>query len=329
MSKAEGAPAFTMNQLAAFIAVAEAGTISAAAERLHVSPSALSAAVTELERSLQSELLRRRKAKGVSLTPTGEAVLPRAKFLLHQASELEADARGEERGVSGVVRIGCYPSLAPTALPALISDFTQTHPDARLEVHENTQDQLGKGLETGELDLAIMYDLDLDPTRQSAALAHLPPRVVLPGDHRLAGSEGPVDLAHLRDDPMVLLDAPPSSAHAYSCCAQAGFTPRVIYRARTYETARSFVGRGFGWTLLLQRPSANVTYEGRPVVVKDISSPVLAPVAVAVVWHPDSLLSRASRTFITHAVRMARNGSLGLPRQNRGTRPESSAFPTR
>ena len=316
MSKADGAPAFTMNQLAAFVAVAEAGTISAAAERLHVSPSALSAAVTELERSLQSELLRRRRAKGVSLTPTGEVVLPRARFLLHQASELEADARGEERGVSGLVRIGCYPSLAPTALPALISEFTRAHPDARMEVYENTQDQLSKGLESGELDLAIMYDLDLDPTWRSVSLAHLPPRVVLPAGHRLADGLGPVDLAQLRDDPMVLLDAPPSSGHAFACCARAGFTPHVVYRARTYETARSFVGRGFGWTLLLQRPSANVTYEGMPVVVKDIDSPVLPAVAVDVVWHPESMPSKASRTFIALAVRMAEAGSLGLPQES-------------
>ncbi|MFL6153842.1 MAG: LysR substrate-binding domain-containing protein [Ornithinibacter sp.] len=316
MARAEGAPAFTMNQLAAFVAVAEAGTISAAAERLHVSPSALSAAVSELERALQSELLRRRKAKGVSLTPTGEVVLTRARSLLHQASELEADARGEERGVSGLVRLGCYPSLAPTALPALISDFTQAHPDARLEVHENTQDQLSRGLDSGTLDLAIVYDLDLDPGWRSAALAHLPPRVVLPAGHRLAETGGPIDLGHLRNDPMVLLDAPPSSGHAFACCARAGFAPRVAYRARTYETARSFVGRGLGWTLLLQRPSANVTYEGRPVVVKDIAAPVLPAVAVAVVWSPDSLLSKASRTFITHAVRMAQRGALGLPRDS-------------
>jgi DNA-binding transcriptional LysR family regulator len=313
VSKAEGAPAFTMNQLAAFLAVAEAGTISAAAEKLHVSPSALSAAITELERSLQVELLRRRKAKGVTLTPTGEVVLPRARLLLHHASELQADARGEERGVSGLVRIGCYPSLAPTALPALISDFTRAHPDARLEVYENTQDELSKGLESGQLDLAIMYDLDLDPTWRSASLAHLPPRAVLPAGHRLARRAGALDLADLRDDPMVLLDAPPSSGHAYSCCARAGFTPRVIYRARTYATARSFAGLGFGWTLLLQRPSANVTYEGRPVVVKDISAPVLPDVAVDVVWHPDSLPSKATRTFIAQAVRSAH--ALGIPQE--------------
>jgi DNA-binding transcriptional LysR family regulator len=301
-----------MNQLSAFVAVAEAGTISGAAERLHVSPSALSAAVTELERCLQTELLRRRKAKGVSLTPTGEVVLQRAKFLLHQAGELEADARGEERGVSGVVRIGCYPSLAPTALPVLISEFTQANPDARIEVMENTQDQLSKAVETGELDLAIMYDLDLDPTWKSVALARLSPSAVLPAGHRLADTKGGIDLAHLRNDPMVLLDAPPSSNHAYFCCAKAGFAPKVIYRARTYETARSFVGRGFGWTLLLQRPSTSVSYEGKPVVVKDISSPVLPDVAVNIVWHPESLVSRASRTFITHAVRLAEAGRLGI-----------------
>ncbi len=315
-----------MNQLAAFVAVAEAGTISAASEKLHVSPSALSAAVSELERALQAQLLRRRKAKGVSLTATGEAVLARARFLLHQAAELEADARGEGRGVSGLVRLGCYPSLAPTALPALISDFTRTHPDARLEVHENTQDQLSKGLETGELDLAIVYDIDLDPSWRGGPLAQLTPRAVLPAEHRLAGSPGPIDLAELRDDPMVLLDAPPSSAHAFACCASAGFSPHVVYRARTYETARSFVGRGLGWTLLLQRPSASVTYEGRPVVVKDIASPVLPHVAVAVVWSPDSLLSRASRAFISHAVRMAQDGTLGLPRKTRGTTSETAAF---
>ncbi len=303
-----------MSQLAAFVAVAEAGAISAAAEKLHVSPSALSAAVTELERSLQTQLLHRRKSKGVTLTPTGELVLPRARFILHQASELEADVMGEERGVTGVVRLGCYPSLSPTILPVLITEFTDSHPEARLEVQENTQDQLTRGLESGELDVAIMYDLELDGTWKTATLVELPPRVVLPESHRLADSTGPVDLSHLRKDPMVLLDAPPSASHAYDCCARAGFTPHVVYRARTYETARAFVGRGLGWTLLLQRPSASVTYEGRSVVVKDIAAPVLDPVAVKLVWHPQSLLSKAARTFITESVRLADQGILTIPR---------------
>lgn len=291
-----------MNQLSAFVAVAEAGTISGAAERLHVSPSALSASVSELERHLQTQLLHRRKAKGVSLTATGELILPRARYLLHQASELEADARGEDRGVVGMVRLGCYPSLAPTVLPSLVEEFTGRHPSVRLEVHELTQDQLTHRLENGDLDLAIMYDLDLAATWRTATLRHLRPRVFLPAQHRLADSRGPIDLSHLRKDPMVLLDAPPSGNHAFECCARAGFTPRIAHRARTYETARAFVGRGLGWTLLLQRPSSDTTYEGNPVVVKEIGAPVLPEVAVDLVWHPESLLSRATRTFISDAV---------------------------
>ena len=58
-----------------------------------------------------------------------------------------------------------------------------------------------------------------------------------------------------------------------------------------------------------------MTYEGRAVVVKDIGAPALPPVAVEVVWQPDSLLSRAARTFITQAVRLAEDGRLGIPRK--------------
>nr|WP_253945252.1 LysR substrate-binding domain-containing protein [Nocardioides sp. zg-DK7169] len=290
--------------MAAFVAVADVGTISGAAQQLHISASALSANLTELERALNAQLLTRHRAKGVQLTPTGELLVPRARLLLHQGLELEADARGE-RGAAGVVRLGCYPSLAPTLLPPLITGFAATQPETQLEVTEANQDQLTASLEGGLLDAAIMYDLDLGPSWRRAGLALLKPLVVLPGDHRLAASEDPVDLNDLRGDPLVLLDAPPSSAHALGCCAIAGFAPRIGYRARTYETARSFVGRGLGWTILLQRPSADVTYEGLPVAVREIATPGIEPVSVDVVWHPDSLLNRATRAFLTEAVRLA------------------------
>lgn len=297
-------PAFTINQVAAFVAVAEAGTISGAAERLSMSPSAVSAAVTELERALRAQLLHRQRAKGVRLTPTGELVLRRARVLLHQAGELEADARGEEGGVSGRVRLGCYPSLAPTILPGIMSSFRAEHPAAVLEVQEATQDQLGAGLAAGSLDVAIMYDLDIPESWQRAPFAHLHPTVVLPPDHPLAegDEEAGIDLRRLAEEPMVLLDAPPSTNHALECCRRAGFAPRVAFRARTYETARAFVGRGLGWTLLLQRPRADVTYEGRPVAVRRVAEPALPEVAVVVVWHPEALPSRATRTFVAHVL---------------------------
>ncbi|MEP9384241.1 LysR family transcriptional regulator [Nocardioides sp. KR10-350] len=303
MAKVEGAPAFTLNQIAAFLAVADAGTISGAAERLLMSPSAVSASLGELERALHVQLVHRRRAKGVRLTASGELLLAPARLLLHQASELEADARGSEAGVSGVVRVGCAPWFAPTVLPGLVSGFGDRHPDARIDVQEATQDQLTSALAAGTLDLAIMYDLDLAPGWPRAAFAHLSPMVVLPADHRLADESADLDLADLAEDPMVLLDAAPSANHAFDCCRRAGFSPRVGYRARTYETARSFVGRGLGWTLLVSRAIAPVSYEGRPLVEKEIAAPPLDDVAVCVVWPPDALLTRTARTFVAHVGR--------------------------
>ncbi len=302
MARIEGAPAFTLNQVAVFVAVAESGTIAAAAERLHVSASAVSAAVTELERVLHTQLVHRQRAKGVRLTPTGELLLPRARLLLHQAGELEADARGGEAGVSGLVRLGCSPWFSPTVLPGLMSAFAEHHPEARLEVQEATQDQLTAGLEAGTLDLAIVYDLDLATSWQRAPFARLRPQVVLPADHRLADGPEAIDLADLARDPMVLLDAAPSATHAHDCCRRAGFTPKVAYRARTYETARAFVGRGLGWTLLVSRAPNDLTAEGRAVVTKDIAAPDIDPVDLCIVWDPAALLTRASRAFVTHAV---------------------------
>lgn len=303
MAKVEGAPAFTLNQIAVFVAVADAGTIAGAAAHLHLSPSAVSAALTELERAMHAQLVHRLRAKGVRPTPAGELLLPRARLLLHQAAELEADGRGGESGVSGTVRLGCSPWFSPTVLPGLMSGFTGDHPDASLEVLEAPPDQLTAALAEGALDLAITYDLDLPDDWQRAPFAQLAPRVILPADRPLADGPDAIDLADLAHDPLVLLDVSPSAKHAHDCCRLAGFVPEIALRARTYETVRAFVGRGYGWTLLVSRAGSDVTAEGRPVVVKDIATPQLPPVSVCVVWHPSALLNRPSRTFVAHTLK--------------------------
>ena len=298
MPRIDPAPTYTMRQLAAFVAVAETGTISAAAERLHLSPSALSASLTELERALKVQLCVRRRSFGIQLTRTGEAVLVRARALLQQAGELESDALGTGGSVSGPIAIGCYPALGPTVLPSMIAGFTRENPDAQVEFREDTQNRLQTHLENGELDLAIAYDLDLSPQLRTVPLAIREPLIVLGAEHPLARSERPIHLPDLAEHPMVLLDAPPSTKHALDVCRAGGFAPKVAYRTANFETARAFVGRGLGWTLLLQRPKIDVTYEGLEVVVKTIASPAVPSVHVVLAWHQNTRLSRVARAFI-------------------------------
>ncbi|AEF41224.1 LysR substrate-binding domain-containing protein [Hoyosella subflava] len=302
MARGDGVPSYTMRQLAAFVAVAETGTIAAAAERMHLSQSALSTSITDLERALNSQLCVRRRAHGVTLTPTGQAVLRRARVLLQHANEIQEDAAGESGGVVGPVIVGCYPSLGPTVLPSLLHGFTHRHPRATVEFREDNQDRLRTQIEGGEIDVCIVYDLGLSPEWRTEVLMRRTPSVVLPENHPLA-SRTTLRLADLADEPMVLLDAPPSSSHAMDMCRKAGFAPRVAYRTRNYETARAFVGRGLGWTLLVQRPALDVTYEGLEVAVKKVTEPEMEPVAIVVAWHPQSLPSRVTRAFIEFALK--------------------------
>ncbi|EOM77334.1 LysR family transcriptional regulator [Rhodococcus rhodnii] len=308
MTRGDGVPGYTMRQLAAFIAVAETGTISGAADTMHLSQSAVSAAVTDLERALGAQLCVRRRAHGISLTPTGEAVLGRARTLLQQATELQDDATGSTGTVVGPVAIGCYPALGPTLLPSMIAGFTSMYPRASVAFREETQNQLRGALESGQLDVAIVYDLDLPPTWRLEPLLRREPMVLLAADHPLAASGEPVALADLVAEPMILLDAPPSSNHALGLCRQAGFTPNVVYRTANFETARAFVGRGLGWTILLQRPHFDVTYEGRGVAPRPIRGGDVPAVSVVVAWPAKAVLSRVSRAFVTFARDLHRFG---------------------
>lgn len=300
MTSSARPPAYTMRQLFVFVAVAETGTIRAAAERLHVSQSAVSLALTELERGLRTQLCVRRRAHGVQLTPTGERVLVRARGLLEQAGDLAAAAAGAEGVLTGPLAIGCYSSLGPTMLPRLLYEFNQQHPRVSVDFVEDNQDRLEGQVRSGELDLAIVYDLDLSPELRRTRMDTRQPAILLPAGHPHADTPA-LDLAALADEPMVLLDVPPSSFHAMQVCDRAGFTPQIRYRPKNFETARALVGRGLGWSLLVQRPQYDVTYEGLDLVVRQEVNPPIPPVDVLVVWSPNVMLSKSARAFIDFA----------------------------
>jgi DNA-binding transcriptional LysR family regulator len=245
-------PAYSLRQLAYFVAVAEAGTLAGASATLHVSASALSLALDELERALEAQLTVRRRAHGIRLTPAGQETLRRARRLLREADELADAAGGDPGEVAGTVRVGCYTTLAPGLLPATIGRFTARHPRARVEFVEGSQDVLQRGLLDGELDVAVLYDHRLDPVLELTPLSSNTPHLVLPRDHRLVHGSAPVALGDLVDEPMVLLDLPPSSEHALGVCLAAGLSPRIRYRTVNAETARALVGQGLGFTVLAQ-----------------------------------------------------------------------------
>jgi DNA-binding transcriptional LysR family regulator len=293
---------FTLHQLRMLVTVAETGTISGAAERLLLSQTAVSLALGQLEKALGAELLIRRRAHGVKLTTTGQSVVMLARALLLQANELYEEIAGEGQ-VVGAVAVGCYPSLGPSIMPALVQGFLREHPRAQPTLEEGPQEMLESDLMSGALDVVISYDLALPESLMKVPIGKREPGVLVAADGPWGDRES-IDLRKVADEPYVLLDTPVSTFHLAALTRSAGFTPRITYRSQNFETVRSLVGRGLGWTILLTPPRSEVTHEGLRVVMKPLAQQP-EPVDVVVVWPRSRSLSRAARTFVEFAQKSA------------------------
>ncbi|MCU1480402.1 MAG: LysR family transcriptional regulator [Subtercola sp.] len=293
------APDFSLRQLSYLIAVADAGTIVAAARSLHISPSAVSDALTELETSLGSRLCVRRKAHGVTLTPAGLQVVNDGRMLLREAAAIQQGLRSSATELAGPIAIGCYPTLAPIVLPPLLSEFGAEHPQVDMSLVEVTHDQLAGRLESGEIDVAFVYDTMIPGIPRRASLFRLPAHVLLAADHPLAG-QPTVRLDDLIEQDLILLDSPPSATHTLSLFEAQGLRPRIRHRTSNYEAVRTLVGRGLGYSVLVQRPRNPASYEGFALVMKEIDPPV-EPVAVDVIWSAEHEPSARVRALVEFA----------------------------
>lgn len=256
---------YTLRQLEYFVAVAESGSITGAATRVHLSQSAMSTALADLERALDVQLLLRHHARGVTLTEAGEQLLIASRRLLAQAGELSSEAHGLGYGLAGVLSIGCFEVLAPYVLPELIATCAGRYPQLRLDTHEVDLDALAEGVLSGRFELGLGYELAPDPRLVVERVFSLPPYALLPAGHRLA-DRATIRLAQLADEPLALLDLPQSRDYFRSLFAAAGLEPNIRYRSSSVETLRALVGHGLAYTLLNLRSALATSLDGHPVV---------------------------------------------------------------
>ena len=264
MQGRRGIPEYTLRQLQYFVAAAEAGTVTQAAEAVHLSQSAMSTALADLEKAFQVQLLVRHHARGISLTPAGRELLVASRQLLAQAADLLGAAEGLGTSLTGTVQIGCFSVPAPYLLPELLATAAEQFPGLQVETTEVNLAELAEGVASGKFELGIGYDLIDDDRLTQDPLYSLPPYVLLPGSHRWAKRRS-VRLAELAEEPMVLLDLPHSRDYFQRIFSSAGVTPTVRYRSASVETCRALVGRGLAYTVLNLRPEVSVSLDGHPV----------------------------------------------------------------
>ena len=152
-------------QLKYFVAVCEFGTVSAAADYLHIAQPSLSLAIKELEKEFGA-LLFHRKHKGMSITPEGETLLNMAREILEKTEAAEKVMRELGKNKK-LLKIGIPPMIASLILPALYEKFVPNNPDLTLDITEGGREELVKKVEDDSLDLAFIshgktLDVDLE-----------------------------------------------------------------------------------------------------------------------------------------------------------------------
>ncbi|MBU2965828.1 LysR family transcriptional regulator [Amphritea sp. 2_MG-2023] len=261
---------FTLKQLHYFATVVETESIAEASRKLHIAQPSISIAIKNLEETFGQKLLIRHHAQGVSLTPSGRSFYDKASELLRLSYEFEQNTLAGSEKTRGKISIGSFASVAPMYLPKLIAGFKATYPDIEIQLHDGEQHEIMAGLHRGQFDLAFLYDLELDNSiRKETLNAPHKPYALLPAGHPLALKDS-VSLAELSHEPMILLDVIPSRNYFLSLFAEKGLHPEVAYTSPSIEMVRCMVGQGQGFSILVTRPSTNMTYDGQELAYVDI-----------------------------------------------------------
>ncbi len=151
--------AMELRQLRYFVAVAEEGNISRAAQKIFLTQPALSRQIQALEHEL-GQCLFERRAHSIQLTQAGEALLHEARELLQRADGIFERVRTEGQRVR--LRVGYAPSLANGVLSGAIESFAQKHSNAQVDLFDLSTKEMLAGLENGTLDAAVTVGLNRD-----------------------------------------------------------------------------------------------------------------------------------------------------------------------
>ena len=301
--------AFTLTQLDYFVRAAELGSMTEAANSLYVAQSAISMAITHLERALGTQLFVRNRSKGLQLTATGEGLLTRARIILGAVDDTLDAFRPDV--LTGPLHAACYPTLAPFFLPQIILDLTTAHPGIEPNIRECFADEIVRALGSRAVDIALTYDLGLGDGISKEHLATAPLYVAVAEGHPLT-RRGRLSLSELAREPMILLDLPFSRDYFTEIFTSRGLVPNVCYRFASFEAVRAMVARGHGFALLHQRPAVGRAYDGGRVTALPIEDPVPG-LDIVLACRESEPLSRKAETFAHHCRQALRAAIAGAP----------------
>ncbi len=273
---------FTLKQCAYFVAVAEQGGIAQASRVLNISQPAVAQAIDKLEALFDFRLFDRHHARGTEMTPQGRAFLHSARDLLQQADRSEHDARAIAADNTGIIRFGCFHTIAAFYLAPIIAGHRDTYADIEIVSSELLQTEIISAIDTGDIDLGLTYDMSLDNhPLDRQVLTRLKPFLLLGENHPLAALPK-ISLADMAEEPFVMFDGPSSRDYFEGVLAAHGINPPIAFASNSMESVRSAVANGLGFSLSVMKPAHSTTCDGKQLVSVAISDDI-DPLAIVLV----------------------------------------------
>jgi DNA-binding transcriptional LysR family regulator len=260
---------FSLRQLEYALAIERLGSVAAAAATMGVAQPSVSASLAKLEDQLGLQLFIRQHALGMKPTPVGSRFLREAGGLLKSADDLQKQSSDVNGTMSGELSIGCFGTLAPMFLPALIKAYGLENPMVRLNLSEGRQDDLIEGLRQGRFDAVLIYDVATPDDLVVQRLMTIAPHVLLPAQHPSAKKRR-ISLTSLRNEPFILLDIAPSRAYFTGLLQSQNLPSQPAYSSPSLELVRGLVGQGLGYSILITKPHADFSYDGKPLAIRPI-----------------------------------------------------------
>ncbi|WP_369368345.1 LysR family transcriptional regulator [Streptomyces sp. CG4] len=289
--------------LRSFLAVAEDGSLTRAAERVFVSQPALTKQIRQLETQLGVRLFERSRA-GMALTDAGRALARRAPALLASWDETLRATRAAGRQAARVLRVGFVASAANEATREIVAEFARRRPGWRAELRQAAWTNPSAGLADGEVDAAL---LRLPFPGQAALRVEMlfseARWVALPSGHRLAG-RAEIAFRELWDEPFVA--APEETGawrdHWLAADEREGHPVRVGAVTEQPDDWLSAIANGYGIALA---PESAARFYSRPgVVYRPVTG--VSPTRVGVAWSPADDGNPVVRDFVRCCLELAR-----------------------
>ena len=283
-----------LRHIRAFIAVARSGNFTRAASVLHLSQSALTVQIQQLEASLGVKILDRDK-RNCRLTPAGMRLVAPMEQLLLNAEALGGLARGDEASLSGFVTVACMPSAAAHILPQALCKFSEKFPHARVRLRDAPSQDVVSLVIAGDADFGIAGYAGLHRDLLFVHLRNGRLCAYVNRDHALAKQKR-VSLKMLCEYPLILTEKSGSLRNTFEQAAEkAQYSLHLAYEVSQISAALGLAAAGLGVAILNEFALAHNQSEN--IVRVEIGGPaILRPINV--VRRKDRPLSAAAEALL-------------------------------